>query len=209
MKGNHRVRALKWMGRRVRRGLAVLAGMIILVWLVGLISFAQTLTRQLTDPQSADAIVALTGGDKRLEEAVYLLRLDKGDRLLISGANPATTLNDIQSLVDAPNFLFDCCIDIESTAANTVGNAEETAQWALDKGYTSLIIVTADYHMPRSLLEFRRAMPDIELVPYSIQSDRIDISKWWSGLGTIRFMASEYNKYIASLIRARINSLVR
>ncbi len=197
------------MGRRVRRIVAVLAGTIIIVWLVGLIYFANTLARERSEPATADAIVALTGGDTRLEEAVYLLRLDKGDRLLISGANPATTLEDIQSLVNAPDFIFDCCVDVERTATNTVGNANEAAQWVLDNGYTSLIVVTADYHMPRSLLEFRRAMPDIALIPYSIQSDRIDISRWWGGLGTIRFMASEYNKYIASLIRARINTLVR
>lgn len=197
------------MGRKVKRLLAVLAGTIIFVWFVGLIYFANTLARERSEPSAADGIVALTGGDTRLEEAVYLLRLDKGERLLISGANPSTTLEDIKSLVSTPEFLFDCCIDIERTATNTAGNANEAAQWVIDNGYTSLIVVTADYHMPRSLLEFRRAMPDIALIPYSIQSDRIDISRWWGGLGTIRFMASEYNKYIASLIRARINALVR
>ena len=197
------------MGRRVRRILAILAGAIIVVWLAGLVSFASALTRERGEPKAADAIVALTGGDTRLEEAVYLLRLDKGERLLISGVNPATTLEDIKTLVSGPDFLFDCCIDVERAAANTIGNADEAAQWVLDNDYASLIIVTADYHMPRSLLEFRRAMPDIELIPYSIQSDRIDISRWWYGQSTIRFMASEYNKYIASVIRVRINALIR
>jgi uncharacterized SAM-binding protein YcdF (DUF218 family) len=199
---------LKWAARKVRKLVAVLASFIILVWLIGLIYFASTLTRVRPEPPSADAIVALTGGDTRLEEAVYLLRLNKGDRLLISGVNPATTLEDIQELVSAPDFLFDCCIDVERAAANTTGNANEAAQWVIDNGYSSLIIVTADYHMPRSLLEFRRAMPDTRLIPYSIQSDRIDIARWWHGRSTIRFMASEYNKYLASLIRVRINAVI-
>lgn len=189
--------------------MAFLAVLIFVTWFTGLIYFASTLTRVQAEPPIADAIVVLTGGDTRLKEAAYLLRLNKGDRLLISGVNPAISFEDIQSLVNVPTLLFDCCIDVKHAAINTVGNANEAARWALDNDYSSLIVVTADYHMPRSLLEFRGAMPDITLIPYSIKSDRIDISRWWHSYNTMEFMASEYNKYLASLIRIQINKIVR
>jgi len=63
--------------------------------------------------------------------------------------------------------MFDCCIDLGFTAADTVGNARETAEWARSLGYRSLILVTADYHMPRAMLELKAAMPEARIVPLS------------------------------------------
>ena len=59
--------------------------------------------------------------------------------------------------------MFDCCVDLGFTAANTLGNARETAEWARAKGYSALILVTADYHMPRARLELRAAMPEADI----------------------------------------------
>lgn len=176
-----------------------------LIWLLGLVAFATSLGPAARDTLSADAIVALTGGEERIAEAIELLEDERAERLLISGVNPQTPDEDIQKLVGAPQELFDCCVDFDRSAANTIGNAEETAAWARRNGYNSLIVVTADYHMPRSLLEFRHAMPEAELIAYPILSPRFPMKKWYH-LQSARILVSEYNKYLISFVRIQILS---
>ena len=44
--------------------------------------------------------------------------------------------------------------DIDHAALDTIGNAEESAKWVNSHGYGRVIVVTNNYHMPRSLVEF-------------------------------------------------------
>lgn len=144
----------------------------------------------------ADGIVALTGEGGRLVPAMNLLEDGLGQRLLISGVNPTTSKSDLRNLLHGGK-LFDCCVDLGFSALDTRGNAEETAHWARDHHYKSLIIVTADYHMPRSLVEFGSEMPGVKLIPYPV-ADAIDSPNWL----TVRRLSSEYVKYLASSVRA-------
>jgi uncharacterized SAM-binding protein YcdF (DUF218 family) len=146
--------------------------------------------------EPADGIVALTGEGGRLIPAMNLLEDGLGKRLLISGVNPATTKSSLKSLLHGGK-LFDCCVDLGFSALDTRGNAEETARWARDHHYKSLIIVTVDYHMPRSLVEFGSEMPGIKLIPYPV-ADAIEAPNWQ----TVRRLGSEYFKYVASSVRA-------
>ncbi len=70
-----------------------------------------------------------------------------------------------------------------------------------NEGYHSLRLVTASYHMPRSLLEFRRAMPDIEILPYPVFPVRFKQDQWWLWPGTLTLLVTEYDKYLLSLAR--------
>ncbi|MFD0914983.1 YdcF family protein [Pseudahrensia aquimaris] len=149
----------------------------------------------------ADGIVVLTGGAKRIEEALKLMKERKGGRLLISGVNDSIPLADLRKAHPNHDVVFDCCVDVESVAKNTVGNAQETAKWAESLGYKSLIVVTSGYHMPRSLLEFRRHLPQVVLVPYPVRSNRLADSKWWQDVSNLRFVLSEYTKYIGAQMR--------
>jgi len=80
-----------------------------------------------------------------------------------------------------------------------MGNALETAQWMRRRGYHSLRLVTSWYHMPRSLVDFRRAMPDVAIIPHPVFSDQVTQARWWSRHGTASLLISEYAKYLASL----------
>ncbi len=191
-----------WLGHRYALIPGALLIFSVFLWLIGLISFARGLPASPAAPEAADGIIVLTGGEARLSEAVNLLRQQKGKRLLISGVNPMASKEDIRVLINGSQELFACCVDLDRTAANTLGNAIQSAAWVEEHGYRSIIVVTANYHMPRSLLEFRRAMPDVDIIPYPVQSDRVRVSDWWSRFGTARFIASEYNKYLASLLRS-------
>ena len=145
---------------------------------------------------SADAIVALTGGEGRVATGVALLSEGRGERLLISGGNPDVTMNAVRAASGAPADLFECCVDIGVEAANTVGNAEETARWANGHGYTRLIIVTSDFHMPRALLELKAALPAHELVPHGVPSPPP-----WQDTRSARRWLQEYLKFAAVYAR--------
>ena len=61
---------------------------------------------------------------------------------------------------------FTCCVDIDHSATNTIGNAIETRRWVKARGFQSLIVVTANFHMPRAMVELGHELPDVALVPY-------------------------------------------
>lgn len=65
--------------------------------------------------------------------------------------------------------------------------------------YHSLRLVTAWYHMPRSLLEFRRAMPDIEIIPHPVFSEEAISQNSWGWRGTVPVLIGEYGKYLAAM----------
>jgi len=181
-----------------------LAAILILVmlWGVGLLAFAARVERSTPapEPAAADAIVALTGNaTERLTVAVSLLEKDKGRKLLISGVNPEVKARELQPVTKAAKGLFECCIQMGFKAADTRGNASETAAWARQQGYKSLIVVTADYHMPRAILEIRAAAPHVALTPYPVVTHEIDAHRWWKTGAGARRMSIEYCKYLAVL----------
>jgi uncharacterized SAM-binding protein YcdF (DUF218 family) len=136
---------------------------------LGFLAFCTLIIDEPGDVGRADGIVALTGGEARIPEAVKLLARGSGRRLLISGVNPATTRGELVSLMPNTKMLFRCCIDMDKVARDTIGNADETRVWMEKRRFRSLIVVTSSYHMPRSFAELRRAMPDIELIPFPVK----------------------------------------
>ena len=187
-----------------------LIGVIALMWLVGLFVFADRVRgyTPAAEPERADAIVALTGPSaERVNAAIRLLEQDKGRRVLVSGVNREASREDIRTVSRAVRRLYDCCVDLGFTAADTVGNARETLAWARAMRYRSLIIVTADYHMPRAMLELRGAMPDKRLTPYPVATSVMNAGRWWRTSGAARLMVTEYCKYLAILGREAVLGL--
>jgi uncharacterized SAM-binding protein YcdF (DUF218 family) len=145
-----------------------------------------------------DAIVVLTGGSLRLESGIQLMREGKGRELFVSGVNRRVDLDELLRIAgDAPHWLA-CCVAIGYRAENTEGNAQETARWMQRHGYRSLRLVTAWYHMPRSLLEFERAMPAIEIVPHPVFPEQVKEDHWWAWPGTASLLIGEYGKYLVA-----------
>jgi uncharacterized SAM-binding protein YcdF (DUF218 family) len=185
------------------KGLAAIL-VVALIWAAGLLEFADRIARMTPpeEPAPADGIVALTGGSSlRLEAATNLLESGKGHRLLLSGVNRAATRGDLWSVTGAAKPLFDCCVDLGFTAEDTLGNARESAQWARAMGYRSLILVTADYHMPRALIELKSAMPEATVTPYPVVTPTLDARQWWTTSQGARRLTVEYCKYLAILTR--------
>lgn len=153
---------------------------------------------------NADGIVVLTGGASRIADAIELLAAGRGKRLLISGVNRTTTSGEIARLTPAFERYFDCCIDLDRSAVNTVGNAVETRRWAKDQGFRSLIVVTSSYHMPRSMAELSRQLPDVRLIAFPVVTDKLRPETMWTSPPALRLLVSEYVKYVLAQVRMRI-----
>ena len=182
---------------------------LLMIWGVGLMAFSARVDRYAPapEPPRADAIVALTGASNvRLGSAMRLLEAKKGERMLISGVNRGATRADIREVVRGYGVLFDCCVDLGFQAETTLGNAKETAEWVRSHRFESLVVVTSDYHMPRSLVELRAALPGVTLHPYPVETD-IDAQRWWASGQSARRITIEYCKYLVVLFREIILSL--
>jgi uncharacterized SAM-binding protein YcdF (DUF218 family) len=191
------------------KGLA--AGLVaLMIWTAGLLAFADRVARltPAADPAPADGIVALTGGsDLRLRAATSLLQDGKGRRLLLSGVNDRVSRARIWSVTGAAKPLFDCCVDLDFDAADTIGNAREAAHWAHAMGYRSLILVTADYHTPRAALELKAVLPKARIDVYPVDTPDLDARHWPETSGGARRMIAEYSKYLVALGREGIIAL--
>ena len=186
------------------RTLAVLL-VVALIWASGLFAFAERVRRSTPapEPTAADGIVALTGAgsNERIAAGMRLLEAGRADRMLISGVNREASREDIRNVSRAVRLLYDCCVDLGFEAADTFGNARETAEWVRARRYDSLIIVTADYHMPRAMLELGSALPQTTLTAYPVATPSLDAERWWRTSAGARLMVTEYMKYVAILGR--------
>jgi len=184
-----------------------------LIWFSGLLAFAGRV-QQLTParpPVPAQGIVALTGanGGERLTAAMGLLEDGYGRRVLVSGVNRKASREDIRNVSRAVRRLYDCCVDLGFTAADTVGNARETADWAQAMRYNQLIVVTADYHMPRAMLELNAVLrgTGVTAQTYAVPTRALKARDWWRNPGAARLLVVEYCKYLAILGREAVLGL--
>jgi len=199
-------------GRRLLRaavGLRYAVLTAVVLGAVGLgIGFAWFLTRvpdeDAAADRSAEGIVVLTGGALRINDAIELLAAGRGQRLLITGVNPTTHPAELARLVPQYQKLFGCCIDLDHTALNTIGNAVETRRWARARGFRSLLVVTSAYHMPRAIAELSHALPDVTLIEYPVRTERERAEPWWQNPTTARLVISEYLKYVYALMRMHV-----
>ncbi|ODS00615.1 hypothetical protein AUC68_15430 [Methyloceanibacter methanicus] len=184
--------------------------LLLVMLIIGFIVFANGLAREPKEPaHPTDGITVLTGGVSRIDEAMKLMARQQARRVLITGVNRETSLEQLKELSPDGAQYFDCCVDIDKAARNTIDNATETARWVTLNGYGSVIVVTSNYHMPRALAELERAMPGIDLVPYPVVDNNVEVARWWEYHGTTRLLLSEYLKYLPALGRLWATNLVR
>jgi uncharacterized SAM-binding protein YcdF (DUF218 family) len=187
------------------KSLLVAGGAFTFLFGAGFIAFVATLDRSEREPNArADGIVALTGGAQRIGDAIDLLAKGYGSRLLITGVNERTSRDEIARLNPGQRRLVDCCVDLDHRARNTVGNAAETRRWAERNDFRSLIVVTSNYHMPRTLLELDTALPRAEKLPFPVVHEGTQAEDWWRNPGGAKLLASEYVKFLAVWLRTRL-----
>ena len=182
--------------------LTAIAGTCAVAWLAGLLWFATGLPSSVAEPERVtDAIVVLTGGSGRVHRGLQLLAEKRAKKLFISGVYRGVDVQELLRISQRSPGDLECCIALGYEADSTRGNARETASWMREQGLRSLRLVTAAYHMPRSMLEFHRVLPGAEIVPHPVFPEHVKQRGWWRWPGSASLIVSEYNKYLVALAR--------
>ncbi len=186
---------------RFLRRLVLLALAAAFVWFGGFLWFITTTNALQPDETiKTDAIVVLTGGPARIATGVDLLERELAQKLFITGLNEGSSFLTQQRLRQLSSR-FECCIVLEYDAPDTVGNAAAAAEWMRKEGFHSLRAVTSTFHMPRSMVELRRFMPEMEIVPHPVFTSRIWESPWSDAYG-MKVTALEFTKFVIASLRA-------
>lgn len=178
-----------------------------LFWLAAFVYFINLIPRNAVgDSVSTQAIVVLTGGSLRITYGFELLEKGKAEYLFISGIAKDLKLADVLKQHKASKKVRqiakeDGRIILGYDADSTRGNAVETAEWVAQRHIRSIRLVTANYHLPRSIMELRRAMPTVIIIADPVFPDRFQMEgKWWQDPVTRALVFSEFHKYLASWI---------
>lgn len=177
--------------------------MAVTTWTIGFILFVQTVSN-LPAPteRKTEAIVVLTGGSLRLQAGLDLLSKGLAEKLFVSGVHRGVDVTELLRISRQTPKALDCCIVLGYAADNTRGNARETAVWMRNEGYRSMRLVTANYHMPRSLFELRRILPRAEIIPNAVSPSHVKLDALWISPGTAFLLVREYTKLILAQVRS-------
>lgn len=201
--------------------IAVVALLVLGSFLAGMQQFAHQIRSDiaiyhaLTQPLGAHrtGIVVVTGSRGRIEAGFQLLLNTNAEQMLISGTGNGVAKSDILAIAASDGVVnlarlreqLDCCVDLGGAARNTRGNADETLQWINTRNLDRIILVTSDFHMPRTLREFRRSMADLQVIPHPVPTKGLGLAadggtEWWRSSSRLITISWEYTKYLASTV---------
>jgi uncharacterized SAM-binding protein YcdF (DUF218 family) len=162
-----------------------LPALALLLYALGFAFFSVTLG-QPAGAERTDAVVVLTGGKGRIERGMAMMKEKRAERMLIAGVDPSVTRADLaRRLGSSSRSTLRCCVDLGSESVDTRSNAEEARRWMAARGYSSLRLVTSDWHMRRAAYEFRHDLPQARMVLDAVPTRP-----------SLFVLGQEYNKYL-------------
>lgn len=172
-----------------------------IAWAGGLVWFGAGMPSRAAEPTPrTDAIVVLTGGARRLAEGGRLLTSGSASWLFVSGVNTGVGKQELLRVAGIKKPGLASFVILGYRARNTRQNAQESAQWLKARGFTSIRLVTANYHMRRAVLEFRRVLPRLRILTHPVFPQPVTPGPWWRNMTALSIVAGEYNKYLAALL---------
>ena len=178
-------------------------------WAIGLVKFHSAIPIvEETSKEKTQAIVVLTGGSGRLDKGLELLEKDPNALLFVSGVYEGNEVRHLLKFSKQRPFDLGARIAI-GNAINTHENALETAVWVFRNEIQSLRLVTAAYHMPRSLLEFENVLPNRRIIAHPIFPKHVKQARWWAYPGTATIVIGEYNKLLLVWVRQRFETTIQ
>jgi uncharacterized SAM-binding protein YcdF (DUF218 family) len=168
------------------------------LWAGGLLYFYTKISSETPkNIEIADAIIVLTGGKNRIEEALELLRADKAELMFISGVGKDVGDAELMDRLDVKPWNM-ARITLGHEAKDTFGNVAEAKKWIEENNIKSIILVTANYHMPRAYVLFHNAMPDVKITQYATIPPNFELQGWVEDEHARGIILSEYHKYLLS-----------
>ncbi len=130
------------------------------------------LRKAVAQPRPADVLFVLSGGEGRIPAGYRAWASGAAKELFILGAGrkmePARLVPEAASL--PPEALRR--IHVEGWSQNTLENAFSAKSIVSERGYTTAILVTSNYHVPRAYLVFRKVLPQgVGVEVLSVPSD--------------------------------------
>ncbi len=167
------------------------------LWILGLLFFVYIIQSDVyKNNTQTEAIIVLTGGAFRIETGIDLYRNKHAKYLYISGVNPTTNIVNRVKSNGLKDEDLDCCVVIEQLAKDTNDNALYATKWLHKNDIHTATIVTANYHMPRSMTEFELLNWDVKFYPFSIDPESVIFDRWWFWDGSRQLIVEEYNKFL-------------
>lgn len=162
---------------------------LVLLYAVGFLWFAAFLPQPL-DAQRTDAVIVPTGGPGRIERGLTTVRTGEAKEMFVSGVARQVTPGEFAAEYDILPATMECCVTLGYAAVDTRGNAKEAAEWVETRKHRAIRLVTTDWHMRRTLSEFRDTMPEgVEILADAVPSNP-----------SLATLFAEYNKHLASLV---------
>jgi len=193
--------------RRLRhfgKQLMIAFGLLVFSFVAGLQYFVLTLPKADDRPPASDGIVVITGGQQRLGTGLALLKDGIAKKMLVSGVGRGVTKAILaQELeLDRPSReALECCVELEFEAGDTRGNARAARKWAAENKLNSLLLVTANYHLPRATLIFQNQLDDIIIHVWPVSPNDFDPKTWWADPSILRLLGREFAKYLTEYVR--------
>ena len=150
-------------------------------------------------PQPTEGLVVATGGQARIQRGLELLAEGNANKMLISGVGEGISkelLKDSLSLSAQQTLFFECCVEIEFTASDTNGNAKATFRWMQKHNLRDILLVSANYHLPRAEIIFKRHLPKNSVYIQAVDPPDLKLSHWYLNWQTSRLLIREYLKFL-------------
>lgn len=176
-------------------------------WCLALALFVHAMPSQSTSANvKTDAIVVLTGGNARVERGFDMLAKGAAPVLLVSGVGKSVTLQEMLAAHASEETRRqinerNTSIVFDYVAQTTQSNASEAAKFVRERGFESIRLITAHYHMPRSMAEMHAALPEVKIVPDPVFPSGFQRDQWWRHKNSRDLVLSEFHKMIAVKLR--------
>lgn len=178
-----------------------------MLWSAALLWFVQSMPNE-SAPASmkTEAIVVLTGGQGRVEHGLEMLAQGAAPLLYITGVGEHVTTEqmlDEHATPRARAVIYHADVDIvlDHVARSTVSNADQSAVFLRTRGIKNIRLITANYHMKRSIHEFKTAIPEITILADAVFPEDFRREVWWQHPNSRRLVFSEFYKYGAVIVR--------
>ncbi len=162
---------------------------IAVIWALGFVAFAVTLPQPL-EAEASDVVIVPTGGAGRIARGLEILERGYAKELFVSGVDPEVRASEFAEEFEVNSAVMECCVTLGYAAVDTHSNAQEAADWLDEHGFSSVRLVTSDWHMHRAYAEFRSILPD----------DIAIIQDATSASPSLSTLFLEYHKFLASRV---------